>query len=107
MSTAPRDHSPYAVNMRQQPDALAVDLDGVVRVLDPVAERDVEMVFSLPSGVLTEVVLRWELLQLAVTGQISHEAWQEAASADLAKRVALTPDRAREAVDAWRRSRGT
>jgi putative hydrolase of the HAD superfamily len=93
--------------MRERPDALVVDLDGVLRVFDPVAERDVEMVYSLPSGILAEVALRWDLLQLAVTGQITHEAWLEAAAADLAKRIALTPDRAREAVDAWQRHRGT
>src|SRR5688572_3049641 len=84
----------YRVIMRQRPDALVVDLDGVLRVFDPVAERDAEMVYSLPSGILAEVALRWDLLQLAVTGQITHEAWLEAAAADLAKRVALTPDRA-------------
>jgi putative hydrolase of the HAD superfamily len=93
--------------MRQRPDALVVDLDGVLRVFDPTAVRDVEVVYQLPPGTLLDIALRWELLQQAVTGRITHEAWLNDVAAGLAERMALTEKRAREAVDAWQEHRGT
>jgi len=96
----------YRVIMQQRPDALVVDLDGVLRVFDPTAVRDVEVVYQLPPGTLLEIALRWELLHQAVTGRITHEAWLDEVAARVAERMALTPVRAREAVDAWQRHRG-
>lgn len=92
--------------MRQRPDALVVDLDGVLRVFDPTAVRDVEMVYQLPHGTLLGIALRWELLHQAVTGRITHDAWLDEVASEVAERVALTPSRARQAVDAWQEHRG-
>jgi putative hydrolase of the HAD superfamily len=92
--------------MQERPDALVVDLDGVLRIFDPTAVRDVEVVYQLPPGTLLEIALRWELLQQAVTGRITHEAWLNDVAAGLAERMALTEKRARQAVDAWQEHRG-
>jgi putative hydrolase of the HAD superfamily len=92
--------------MRQVPDALVIDLDGVLRVFDPTAVRDVEVVYQLPPGTLLEVALRWELLHQAVTGRITHEAWLDEVAAEVGERMALTQARARQAVDAWHAHRG-
>src|SRR5262249_35770996 len=89
------------------PDALVIDLDGVLRVFDPTAVRDVEVVYQLPPGTLLEIGLRWGLLQQAVTGQITHDAWLNEITLELAERMALTEARARQAVDAWQQHRGT
>jgi putative hydrolase of the HAD superfamily len=93
--------------MRQRPDALVVDLDGVLRVFDPTAIRDVEVVYQLPPGTLVDIALRWELLHQAVTGRITHDAWLDEAASRVAEKMALTQKRAREAVDAWQAHRGT
>src|SRR3954465_11157330 len=90
----------YRVIMRQRPDALVVDLDGVLRVFDPTAVRDVEVVYQLPPGTLLGIALRWELLHQAVTGRITHDAWLDEVAAEVANKMALTVARARQAVDA-------
>jgi putative hydrolase of the HAD superfamily len=93
--------------MRQRPDALVVDLDGVLRLFDPIAVRDVEVVYQLPPGTLLDIALRWELLQQAVTGRITHDAWLDEVAAAVADKMALTQKRSREAVAAWQDHRGT
>ncbi|HEX6870311.1 MAG TPA: HAD-IA family hydrolase [Micromonosporaceae bacterium] len=90
---------------RQQPDALLLDLDGVLRVFDPSVVETVERDFGLPAGALTVSAFAWGRIQPALVGQVSHEDWLDAIATDLAE-VAGGIKPARAAVAQWQVDRG-
>ena len=90
---------------RAAPQALLIDLDGVVRVFDRGVAQSVEREFGLPDGALQESASSWARLRHAIVGDESHQSWLDSIVLDLADAVGGT-DRARAAVDQWRAYRG-
>jgi putative hydrolase of the HAD superfamily len=87
------------------PEALLIDLDGVVRVFDPDVAGSVEEDFGLPGGALLASAMAVTRLRPAILGEDSHEAWLESVSLDLAG-PAGGVDRAQAAVARWSAHRG-
>jgi putative hydrolase of the HAD superfamily len=90
---------------RAAPQALLIDLDGVVRVFDRGVAQSVEREFGLPDGALQESASSWARLRPAILGDESHQSWLDSIVLDLAD-AAGGMDRARAAVDQWRAYRG-
>ena len=90
---------------RAAPQALLIDLDGVVRVFDRGVAQSVEREFGLPDGALQESASSWARLRHAIVGDESHQSWLDSIVLDLADAAGGT-DRARAAVDQWRAYRG-
>jgi putative hydrolase of the HAD superfamily len=90
---------------RAAPQALLIDLDGVVRVFDRGVAHSVEREFGLPDGALQESASSWTRLRPAIVGDESHQSWLDSIVLDLADAAGGT-DRARAAVDQWRAYRG-
>jgi putative hydrolase of the HAD superfamily len=83
--------------------ALLIDFDGVLRRW-PASNAAIEQPFGLPAGALHATAFAPELLQAAVTGRITDEAWRGEVAARLARQY---PDaRSSEAVQAWSSSAG-
>ncbi len=57
-------------------EALLVDLDGVNRRWRKTHDDAVEAAHGLPPGSLRSAAFAPELVELAITGQISDEAWR-------------------------------
>ena len=90
--------------MRRQPArALLIDLDGVLRRWDPSVAAAVEESYGLPSGVLLDTAMQWDLYRPAAAGELTDADWMAAVGA----RLPLPPDRAAAAVAEWQRYRGS
>ncbi len=71
-----------ARRLRAKPQALLIDLDGVVRTFDPVWNAAVEAKHGLPAGALWDVIFEPARLLRAVTGAMTDAEWMaEVASA--------------------------
>src|SRR3954469_17557940 len=92
--------------MRERPDALAIDLDGVLRHFDPAVAAAAEGAAGLTPGALSAAAFRHHLLQPALLGHVTHDAWCDSIVADLVARSGADPGRAREAVATWAAYRG-
>ena len=92
--------------MRERPDALAIDLDGVLRHFDPAVAGAAEQAAGLAPGALAATAFRHDLLQPALLGHVTYDAWCDSVVADLVARSGADPGRAREAVGAWAAYRG-
>jgi putative hydrolase of the HAD superfamily len=90
---------------RAAPQALLIDLDGVVRVFDPGVAQSVEREFGLSDGALRGSASSWARLRPAIVGDESHQSWLDSIVMDLAD-AAGGADRALAAVDQWRAYRG-
>jgi putative hydrolase of the HAD superfamily len=90
---------------KQTPEALLIDLDGVVRTFDPVFATSVEQQYGLPEGSLAASAFASTRIRPALVGDESHENWLESVALDLAE-LAGGVDRARAAVDQWNANRG-
>ncbi len=95
-----------ALSTKATPEALLIDLDGVIRVFDPDAAASAERDFGLPSGALLASAMAVTRLRPAILGEDSHEAWMDSVVADLAD-SAGSVERARAAVTRWSAHRGT
>ena len=102
---------------RAAPQALLIDLDGVVRVFDRGVAQSVEREFGLPDGALQESASSWARLRHAIVGDESHQSWLDSIVLDLADAaggtLAVLDTKsgkvwalARAAVDQWRAYRG-
>jgi putative hydrolase of the HAD superfamily len=90
---------------RATPEALLIDLDGVVRVFDPRVTESVERDFGLPDGALVRSSSSWARLRPAIVGDESHEVWLDSIVLDLTD-AAGGANRAMAAVDQWQAYRG-
>ncbi|HEX2035260.1 MAG TPA: HAD family phosphatase [Chloroflexota bacterium] len=79
--------------------ALLIDLDGVIRYWDSPPVGTVEATYGLPPGAITATAFAAGLLEEAILGRITDEAWRQAIVERLATRY--HPQAAREAVRAW------
>lgn len=94
-----------APGTRAAPEALLIDLDGVVRVFDPAVAASVEREFGLADGVILRSALSWARLRPAILGDETHAAWLDSIVLDLAD-AAGGADRALAAVGQWHAYRG-
>ena len=92
--------------MRPKPTALLVDLDGTLRRWDPEVIHGIEAAHDLKPGALYAAAMDWSRLMPAIIGEISHDEWADAITADLTDQTG-DPDRARAAVKEWESYRGT
>jgi putative hydrolase of the HAD superfamily len=87
--------------VRTRPDALVLDLDGVLRHFDPAVLAEVEAAVGLDPGSVLAAAFERELLQPALLGQLTHEQWAENVAAALVDRHGIDKQAARRAVDGW------
>ena len=83
---------------RHKPRALLIDMDGVLRIFDPVIVHAVERKYGLGAGTLWQTAKRVAHMHLALTGRITHDEWMA--------EVARALD-APEAVAEWNRYHGS
>jgi putative hydrolase of the HAD superfamily len=83
--------------------AVIVDLDGVLRRWPPARTRSIERRHGLPSGSIDRIAFAPALLERAVTGAITDEAWRETVARELG---AMHGTPGRDAVDEWGRLLG-
>lgn len=83
--------------------AVVFDLDGVLRRWPPAWTRSIERRFGMPSGSIDRVAFAPALLERAVTGSLTDDAWREEVIREL---EALHGSPARAAVDEWSRFLG-
>lgn len=83
--------------------AVVFDLDGVLRRWPPAWNRSIERRFGMPRGSIERVAFGPALLERAVTGSLTDDAWREEVARALG---ALHGSPARDAVDEWSRLRG-
>lgn len=79
--------------------ALLTDLDGVIRIWRPTQDSAAESAVGLPSGAIKRIAFAADLLQPAITGKLTDDAWRQ----QIAERLAVqypTLDVAR-AVAIW------
>ncbi len=65
--------------------ALLIDLDGVIRLWDPEHDRITERRFGLPPGTMQAVAFAPDLLEPAITGEMSDKAWRKRIAQRLAE----------------------
>jgi putative hydrolase of the HAD superfamily len=83
--------------------AVVFDLDGVLRRWPPAWTRSIERRFGMPSGSIERVAFEPALLERAVTGSITDDAWRQ----EVARRLAAPGGMAaHDAVDEWSRFPG-
>src|SRR5450432_2360682 len=58
-----------------QYDTILVDLDGVIRVW-PESDESIEAAYNLPIDAIRNTAFSPELLNLAITGEITDEEWR-------------------------------
>lgn len=73
-------------------DAVLCDLDGVLRLWDPDAERTLERRYGVPEGTVHATAFAPELLQPLVTGKVTDDEWRRNVAA------ALLPEYGRDAA---------
>jgi putative hydrolase of the HAD superfamily len=93
------------VIQRDRPEALLLDLDGVLRRFDVDLPSAIERRHELPTGSLLASAFAWSLIRPALVGAETHAAWLESIVADLAP-SAGGPQRVRFAVEEWQADRG-
>src|SRR5262249_47464193 len=88
---------------REPAQALLLDLDGVVRVIDPEYMSTVEQRYGVAPGALARTGSEWDRLRPALVGEISLEEWQEGVAAALVHSAhgTLDAEGAASAVSAW------
>lgn len=94
-----------ALRTKAAPEALLIDLDGVVRVFNPAVAEKVESDFGLPPGSLLGSALSWARLRPALVGDETHQAWLDSIVLDLTG-VAGGAEVAQAAVTQWHAYRG-
>jgi putative hydrolase of the HAD superfamily len=97
--------APGTSGTRATPEALLLDLDGVLRVFGGGVAKSVEREFGLPAGALSRSALSWARLRPVILGDETHEAWLDSIVLDLAD-AAGGVERARAAVRRWHDYRG-
>jgi putative hydrolase of the HAD superfamily len=85
---------------------LLIDLDGVLRVWDPMIPAAIEKRHGLAPGALIGTAMAWPLLRRAVTGEITHDRWMVEAVERLRAEAGVAADAAEAAVREWRAHRG-
>jgi putative hydrolase of the HAD superfamily len=95
-----------ATSTKVTPEALLLDLDGVVRIFDPTVAAAVEQQYGLPEGSLAASAFASTRIRPALVGDESHGNWLESVALDLGE-LAGGVERARAAVDQWNANRGT
>lgn len=83
--------------------ALFIDLDGVLRRW-PDSDKALELAHGLPAGILRQTAFSPELLQPAITGQISDEEWRARVISKIGENYGAA--RASEAVRQWSEQTG-
>jgi HAD superfamily hydrolase (TIGR01509 family) len=83
---------------------ILTDLDGVIRHFPSQRDGAIEASLGLPFGVIAGVAFSEALLQQAITGRITDEAWRAAIRANLAQNFG--DSLAQRAVDQWSESSG-
>ncbi|MFC7219250.1 HAD family hydrolase [Streptomyces polyrhachis] len=81
-------------------DAVLCDFDGVVHLWDPDGMASLDRAWGLAEGSLAGAAFRPDLLEEAVTGQLSDGQWRERVAEDLARDCG-SGERARGLVEAW------
>lgn len=89
---------------RPRPDALLLDLDGVLRRFDPEVPAAAERRHGLRPGAVSGVALRPDLLRPAVTGGTTRAGWLAAVADVLGAEIGR--DAARAVVAEWDAHRG-
>lgn len=79
-------------------DAVLCDLDGVLRVWEPMS--DLDRSHGLPEGTLAAAAFAPERLAPAITGRVTDEQWRRAITQDLATACGAL-DRARSLIADW------
>ncbi|GAA1803544.1 haloacid dehalogenase [Luedemannella flava] len=92
--------------MKTQPDALVIDLDGVIRHFDPDVRAPQEAAAGLDAGAVHAVAFERHLLQPALIGQHSHDQWAQGIAEGLVDKHGLAPVAAHALVDQWMSYRG-
>lgn len=94
-----------AIGPRATPEALLIDLDGVVRTFDSDHAAAVEREFGLPAGSILDSALARTRLRPVLVGDEPHRFWLDSIVLDLAD-AAGGADRALAAVEKWHTHRG-
>jgi putative hydrolase of the HAD superfamily len=84
--------------VRDRPRALLIDLDGVLRVFDPLVVSSIEERYGLTPGSLMTSAMAWHRLRPTIAGEQSHEAWIQSIVDELSGATA--------AVHEWQAYRG-
>jgi putative hydrolase of the HAD superfamily len=87
---------------RERPQALLIDLDGVLRRWDPAPMIAVEIEYGLQPAALLETAMAWDIYRPAVAGEITDAEWMRL----VASRLPLPDEKAAEAVTRWQSYRG-
>ncbi|GAA1758113.1 HAD-IA family hydrolase [Luedemannella helvata] len=92
--------------MKPRPDALVLDLDGVLRHFDPAVRAPLEAAASLDAGTILAVAFDHRVLNPVLVGKQSHEEWAGTIAEELTHQHQLDPDAARALVTEWMAYRG-
>ena len=88
--------------MRDRPQALLIDLDGVLRRWDPAPMIAVEVEYGLKPAALLETAMSWDIYRPAIAGELTDAQWMGL----VADRLPLEPAEAQAAVTRWQTDRG-
>lgn len=77
---------------------LLLDLDGVLRIRDPMLTHSVETAYGLPAGALEAAAHSPDRLDLVLTGEMDDRTWRAVVADDIARDHG---ERARHAVEEW------
>ncbi|MGY1754158.1 HAD family hydrolase [Blastococcus sp. SYSU D01042] len=72
--------------MRTRPEALVIDLDGVLRLWTSQRTAEIERRHGLPDGALTAVAFAPDRLVPTVTGRVTDAAWRAGVAEELTRR---------------------
>ena len=92
--------------MKPRPDALVLDLDGVLRHFDPAVHGPLEAAAGLDAGAIRDVAFDPRVLHPVLVGKQSHEQWAETTAEVLAFRHDLDLPAARALMTEWMAYRG-
>lgn len=81
-----------------QYDAILVDLDGVIRIW-PESDESIDAAYNLPIEAIRNIAFSPELLNLAITGEITDEEWRVRIAEQLRDKYRGTA--ARDALTLW------
>lgn len=85
--------------MRKTIRAVFSDLDGVIRLFPKKRDEQIEKKFNIESGLISRTAFSPSLLDPAITGKITDEAWRQSIADSLAKFIEQSV--AKEIVALW------
>lgn len=87
------------MNVNSTIRAIITDLDGVIRHFPIERDREIEVRYGLPEGILADMAFESVLLQRVIKGEISDSSWRSQTLAKLQTR--FSKEKSAAAVRAW------